>query len=396
MKKTFAVIMSLIFSAGTLFAADPFRMSNPYQMTEGRSMEDLAAFATPARMFDVSNIKYRPVAATDINGNKCYYTTSGRLALSISKSGQMTFSLGGVSITKANDRSLVSVSKSIRGTNTIEISNDKGEIIGYQKTGYGGKVVKQLDSAGNTTQTIESNKFGKVTTAVINNMTNGKTIYNAQGQPTYELDFEGNRMVSYIYDDNNKLTEKIDVYGNRTHYDDSGNMTFTENKDGVVLMKWNYKYDANGRYVLDNSFDPTTNETTRYDGNGRQMYTENYAGAKIVDYVFNGASLVATFDRQNNLTTWYDKSGKTIGTTFNDEWISKNIYASDGQLVGTFDYRSNQVTIFQNERREIVLQLGIDDEGQPHDKIQPPTAEQIKQWIDDGLIKDAHLLVNPL
>jgi len=398
MKKISSIILSIIFAASPLLAFDmPGQpQSNPYQMGAARPMEDLRDFGTPARMFDI--MPNRPLVATDANGNKCYYTSTGDLALTISKNGQKTFTLNGVTKTKANDGTLISTAKTIKGTNTIQITNDSGQIIGYQKTGFGGQIVAEYDKDYNKTKTYIYNKYGKTISCIVNEMTKGKTVFDDKGRATYELDYEGNRMASYFYDDKNRLTEKLDAYGNRTHYDGNGAMTYTENKDGVVLMKYNYKYDEDGHYVMDNSFDPTTNETTYFDSNGRQTVTKNYAGAIVADYFWNNSTLVATFNRQNNETTWYDIDGKQLYTTFNDEIINKCLYYK-GQLVGMYDDRNKQVTIFKNERRELVLQLGIEDDGNGNTTIssdvKEPTAEEIKKWIDDGLV-DKKFLVSPL
>jgi hypothetical protein len=97
--------------------------------------------------------------------------------------------------------------------------------------------------------------------------------------------------------------------------------------------------------------------------------------------MWNGAKLVYTFNRTNHETTWYDISGKTLYTTYDNEIISKHLYYK-GQLVGIWDVRKAQVTIFKNERKELVLQLTENEE---------PTFEDIKTWIDMGLIEMAHL-----
>jgi len=44
---------------------------------------------------------------------------------------------------------LTSDSKQVAGTNIVEIKNDKGQIIGRQVLGYGGKVVKEYDDQSN-------------------------------------------------------------------------------------------------------------------------------------------------------------------------------------------------------------------------------------------------------
>jgi len=414
---------------------------------EGRSVEDLRDFAKPNRMFQI--LPNRPIVATDASGSRLYFTPTGRLAVSISKDGKTTYSLNGITKTRDAQGNLTSVARNIKGTNKIEVANEFGEIISHRETGLGGKVVKEYDKDYNLTRTFEYNKYGKTISAITNEMTKGKTVFDEKGLASYELDYEGNRMAKYIYDDKNRLNVKVDMYGNKTHYSVNGEMLYTENKDGVVLAKYNYIYDDKGNYVLENSFDPLTRETTYFE-NGKQTVAKNYAGAITTDYFWNGSKLISTFNRENQETTWYDIEGRTLYTSFNDEAISKNLYYK-GQLVGVWDVRTNQVTIFKNERREMVLQLGdvgaavteasdivrysngtdellfrnkyvndgtikipegfsyvdtfkgyvlsekSDGSGNivSYEQIFEPTGEFIKKWIDAGLI-DEKSLVNPL
>ena len=251
-------------------------------------------------------------------------------------------------------------------------------------------------------------------------MTKGQTVYDDNGLAAYDLDYEGNRMAKYEYDDKNRLVLKTDAYGNRTHFDENGAMKYTESKDGIVLMQYNYDYDDKGNYTLKSSFDPQTRQTTYYENN-KQTSTKNYAGAVVTDYFWNGSKLVATFDRESQETSWYDIDGKTLYTSFNDEVVSKNLYYK-GQLVGVWDARSHQVTVFKNERREVVLQLGgfsrvvgeefieyqyANEEGDLEtgtvygskdgviqmegvEKVEP-TAEDVMRWIAAGLIDEKYL-----
>jgi hypothetical protein len=210
-------------------------------------------------------------------------------------------------------------------------------------------------------------------------MTKGRTVFE-HGLAKYDEDFEGNRTAVYQYGANNRLVLKTDMYGNKTHYDDKQNVTYTENKEGLVIARYNYEYDQNGNYVILSSYDPSTRETTFYK-NGKQQYTKNASGAIITDYIWNGSKLIYTFNRTNHETTWYDIDGKTLYTAYDNELISKNLYYK-GQLVGIWDVRKGQVTIFKNERKELVLQLAENEE---------PTAEDIKIWVDRGLVELAHL-----
>jgi len=270
-------------------------------------------------------------------------------------------------------------------------------------------VVNEYDKDKNHTKQYIYDEYGKTISAVVNIMTQGRTVYDESGKPAYELDYEGNRMAKYEYDDYGRMASKTDAYGNKTFFDGNGNLTRTENQDGIVLCSYNYVYDENNNYVLFTSFDPTTRNTTYYE-NGKQTVTKNHAGAVTVDYFWNGSKLVATFDRGSQETTWYDIDGRSLYTSFNDQLISKNLYYN-GQLVGIFDVRSNQVTIFKNERRELTLQLGDFpeyDPANPDSLYNPedpedvraaagpePTAEDIKEWIAAGLL-DHKYIANPL
>lgn len=418
MKKLYSILLSIIFTAGTVNASF-LKMNNPYVIgPEGRTVEDLRSFARPNQMFRV--MPNRPVVATDASGARLYYTPTGKLAVSINKSGETTFSLNGVTKTMDSKGNLTSVTKSVKGTNISEVQNEFGEIIGYKETGYGGKVIREYDKDKNLTRTINYNEYGKKITSIVNEMTKGQTVYDDNGLAAYDLDYEGNRMAKYEYDDKNRLVLKTDAYGNRTHFDENGAMKYTESKDGMVLMQYNYDYDDKGNYTLKSSFDPQTRQTTYYENN-KQTSTKNYAGAVVTDYFWNGSKLVATFDRESQETSWYDIDGKTLYTSFNDEVVSKNLYYK-GQLVGVWDARSHQVTVFKNERREVVLQLGgfsrvvgeefieyqyANEEGDLEtgtvygskdgviqmegvEKVEP-TAEDVMRWIAAGLIDEKYL-----
>jgi YD repeat-containing protein len=343
------------------------------------------------------------------------------MAFSVNQDGSRTYSLDGVQKTMDKNGKLLSVSKNVRGTNLIEVTNEFGEIISYREMD-GGNIIAEYDKDKNQTKQYIYDEFGKTMSAIVNLMTQGRTVFDENGYPAYELDYEGNRMVKYEYDDVNRLVSKTDVYGNVTKFDEHGNMTHTENKDGIVLMSYNYVYDRDDNYVLDTAFDPSTKSTT-YFKDGKQQYTKNYAGAIITDYVWNGSTLLYTYNRENQETTHYDIDGRTLFTTFNDQLISECLYYR-GQLVGIYEARSNQVTIFKNERRELVLQLGeyggtIKGENQvikevgaregehiwdtveivegvePYNYGRRPTAEDIIKWIEDGLI-DNKYIASPL
>jgi hypothetical protein len=320
---------------------------NPYSIgPEGRSVEDLKDFAKPNQMMAI--LPNRPVEATDSLGNKQYFTPMGKLAVSVSKDGQVTYSLNGIAKTFDAEGKLISTEKNLKGTNLIEVRNEFGEILSYKETCFGGNVVKEYDKDKNLTKTYTYNSYGKTVTSITNELTHGKTIYE-KGLVAYDVDYEGNLTAKYEYDNKNKLILRTDMYGNKTHYDEHRNVTYTENKDGIILEQYNYLYDKNGDYVLDNTYDPSTRETTYYK-NGRQQYTKNAEGAVVIDYSWNGSKLMFTFNRTNQETIWYDIDGRTLYTTFNDEVISKNLYYK-GQLVGVWNARDKQITVFKNGKK---------------------------------------------
>lgn len=449
MKKIKFILLSIIFIASQADASF-LQMRSAYEIgTPGRTVDDLAVqWQPPVRSVNI--LSNRPLKATDKEGNHLYYTTNGRMAVSFDKDGKATFSLGNMTITKDREGNVSTVSRHIKGSDLIEITNEFGEVLSYKQLGFGGKVVATYDKDKNLTATYNYNQYGKALVSIKNEMTQGLTIFDEKtGLPQYDLDVDGNRMMKYIYDDYGRLKEKVDSYGNIMYFDNNGAITHTTDKDGIVMAKYNYEYDEKNNYVLKSILNPQTRDITYFDNLGRQTVTKNYAGAVTTDYLWNGSKLVATFNRESQETTWYEVDGRVLYTSFNDQVISKNLYYK-GQLVGIWDARKNQVTVLQNERREVVVQLGSTSSKTPvelttlvrctdkdghstvltleqfkensnlgaayenveefqgyvlksdengniveYDPVVEPTAEMIMQWINSGLI-DKKYLFNPL
>lgn len=407
MKRINTIILSIIFTANALYASPLSFLSNNNAYTigdVGRPIQDLRSFAKPAQMFRITD---GPIGATDKEGNRLYYSKNGKLSMSISKEGEVTFSLGNASITKDSAGKTTSIKRNIAGTNRSEITNEFGEIVSYQETTAGGKLKATYDSEGNLTKTYNyDSKFNKLLVSITNELTQGKTIFNDNGLPSHEIDYEGNIMVTYNYDDKNRLTTKVDSHGNTTLFDEHGKMTETVDKENIVLYRYNYKYDEKGNAILESSYDPTTMQTTFYDEQGRQMSTKNYAGAEVMEWIWSGSKLVACHNHENGITEWFGVDGRSLYQSFQDELISKNIYYL-GKLIGTWERRTNQVTIYHNERRELTLQLG--DFGHVVNKEKEdgsvglvdiveaeipiePSAEDILKWIELGLLDNKYAI----
>ncbi|MDR2395518.1 MAG: hypothetical protein LBD57_02755 [Endomicrobium sp.] len=378
MKKISSLLLTFVISfSRPCFSALPSQ--NPYNIgPEGRTIEDLTNFAKPKDM--VSILPNRPIQATDSSGNRQFFTTTGSLALSISKDGSVTFSLSGQSKTVDSKGNLKKEEKSIIGTNITEVRNEFGEIVSYKEKGIGGQIVKEYDKDKNLTKTNVYDSYGKRMVASVNELTKAKTVFDDKGRAIYDLDYEGNRTAKYEYNDKNMLTTKIDMYGNKTYYDENQNPKYIENEGGAIISEYIYIEDKNGNVYLDKTYDKKTGETTYYK-DGKQQYTRNQAGAIITEYGWSGSKLVYSFNKTNNETTWYDIDGKALYVAINDTIISKNLYY-EGQMVGVWDKRNNEVTIFKNERRELTLKI---DDGLE------PTGAMVKAWVDTGLIDKKYL-----
>jgi hypothetical protein len=378
MKNIMLLLVTFVISFSSIgYSALPTQ--NPYNIgPEGRTVEDLTSFAKPKDM--ISILPNRPVQATDSLGNRQFYTTTGALALSISKDGSITFSLSGQSKTVDAKGDLKKEEKNIVGTNISEVKNEFGEIVAYKEKGFGGQVVKEYDKDKNLTKTNVYDSYGKRMLASVNELTKAKTVFDDKGKAIYDLDYEGNRTAKYEYNDNNMLTTKIDMYSNRTHYDENQNPTYVENREGMVISEYIYKEDKNGNLSLEKTYDKRSGETT-YFKDGKQQYTRDRSGAVITEYGWNGSKMIYSFNKTNNETTWYDIDGKALYVAINDEIVSKNLYYH-GQMVGVWDRRTSEVTVFKNERRELTLKV---------DNGLEPTGQMIQAWVDAGLIDQKYL-----
>ncbi|MDR1942405.1 MAG: hypothetical protein LBQ47_08775 [Endomicrobium sp.] len=418
MKKINLIMLSLIFMSGNTHASF-LPQNNPLKFGQGNAameVKDLRSYGKPNKMYPITPGKV--MLATEKDGTKSFYMPTGKLALSIAKDGTSTFYLSGAQITKDKDGNLTSMAKNISGTNMVEITNEFGEIIEYKEMDGGGKVYKIYDYDMNLKQSIHYDQYGKNVSAIINEFNKGQTIYGANGLPIREVDFENNVTMRYDYDDNNRLVSKVDIYGNRTHYASDGSMTYTENKDGIVLLNYTYGYNSANQYCLISSFDPTTRSTTYYENN-RPTITKNYAGAIEIERFYNGSTFVASFDRETQEMTWYDLAGRAVYKSIDNTITFKYIY-SEGELVGGWNAQNNQLTVYYNERMMVTLQLG--DFGDPikgtkdviteigpdenshtwgtvetiegfedYDPGKEPTAEDVLRLIEAGLLDHIYI-----
>ncbi len=364
--------------AGSPVAADimpPTQAQSAYSFgPEGRTIDSLQDFATPNKMMSI--LPNRPVAATEKDGSHVFFTPDGNMTLTISPNGTKTFALGGNWNTQTYDAegNLQQQTQQIKGTDETLITNEKGQTLGYQELGYGGQVVKTYDAQKNLTSTYTYDKYAKNVSYVLNELSMTKTVYGSNGQPQEDIDFEGHVIARYTSDQEGRLATKVDNVGNTTYFDTYGNMTHTTNYTGYTTLAYNYAKDDDGRYVLNTAVEYPTGDTTYYT-NGKQQYTMNSSGVKTTEYYWSGSTLVYSFDTGLQQTTYYDINNKQLYTAINGTMLQQWLYMN-GRLVGYYDGNNHSTILYQYERNDITV--ATDNE---------PTAAQIQQWYDSGLIE---------
>lgn len=374
---SFAVLLCAALVLPTVQAAAAWNPAteSPYSFgPEGRSIGDIIEFAKPNQMTNF--LPNRPISARDKYGNRVFFSGDGKMTVSISRDGRMTFSTKGMTIEKDAQGNLVKTKQNVKGTNKVEIRNEKGEILGYETVGFGGKALQEYDAQGNLTKTNTYDAYGKVLQVSLDELSLAKTEFDKNGNPVLDRDFEGAVVSRYTLDDSGRVQSKKDVYGNVTHFGTDGNLTFTENHFGQKLAEYTYKMDDEGRSILDFVEDVSPGEYSgdrTYYRNGKAAYTLSRLGGVAREYKYDGTTLVYTFDTRTNETTWYDINGKSICNTFNEYRTGEWLYYKS-RLVGYFDAAQNTVTMFQYERQDRTARIFTADSK--------PTAKDIESYYE--------------
>ena len=356
MKKVLVLATAAVFLLSSplqafLPAPRPYRIG-----PEGRSVQDLRSFATPRQMTNI--LPNRPVVATAMDGSRQFFTSDGRLAVSINKDGSTSYSIGGVTRTRDVRGNISSTSRVVTGTNLVEVRNEFNQVTGFQERGFGGRVTREFDQDKNLMRTFNYCEFGINLISVMNEELQILSFFDAGGRHTRD-EFQGNVIKLLFYDTNNRLMrieeKRWELTGvqNRyaevgsevgqwqevwhtTYFDRHQNRSHTRDHRGVIIREYNYRYVGNN-FVIDNIRD-AINGTITYFSQGRQTHTvamfniwENgeitvRAGATITDYIWNGNQLVCTFDRLTGRTTWFAPNGRPLYVTLNDQLISTFFY----------------------------------------------------------------------
>ena len=382
MKRIQALVISLLFLMTNNIQASFLQGPNPYSFgPQGRTVADLRDFAKPKSMVRI--LPNRPVVATDSSGNRVYYTPDGKMTLSISKDGSMSFSLAGVTKGYNSDGELKSVSRTMKGKGLLqEVRNEKDEVLGYKTLTGKGKVERTYDKDKNLTATYVYKGQGSKLDYIQNEMTKSRTYFDDYGREMCTRDFDGYIMKTFLYTDTeyvvdekdeNRMTllanktesnptntgllvsvrefvakptadvEKNEETGEvkgkvetdkfayaETFFDLEGKTLYTKDADGYTTKEYHYKQDDKGNKIMDYLLDVMTGNKTYYDEHGPASYTVNDKDSVITRY-FDGYT-VNVRDGFVTEVTKYDIDGKELYTTL------KNIeYDTDGTIKKVID-----------------------------------------------------------
>ncbi len=385
MKKIQALIISLLFLITNNIQASFLQGPNPYSFgPHGRSVSDLRDFAKPKQMVRV--LPNRPVVATDSSGNRVYYTSDGKLALSIGKDGSMSFSLGGVSKNYNSDGEFSGATRTVKGSGLLQEVFDKEErLLGYKTLNGEGKVSKTFDKDKNLTASYVYSGQGSKVHYIKNEMTGGRSYFDKYGRSMVDVDFNGYIQRTYLYADveytadtkdltrktlkvtktkenttNTGLMTSIREYThnmystdngeadinplvyNETFFDLEGKTKYVKNTDGFIVREYYYKQDDKGNRIMDFHLDNLTKNKTYYDEHGTASYTVNDQEAVITRY-FDGYTVNVRADGSYAEVTKYDIDGKELYTTlknidYNEDGTIKVVKDEDGEVWQEYVY----------------------------------------------------------
>ena len=397
MKKLRVLTVSFLFLTTNLITgnlnASFLQTPNPYSFgPEGRTVSDLRDFAKPNQMVRI--LPNMPVASTDSEGNRVYYTPDGKMTLSVAKDGSMSFSLGGITKSLDSNGKIKNITKSLKGSGLLqEVRNNNNEVVGYTALNGDGKTSVVYDKDKNITATYHYTGQGAKLDYVQNEMTKGRTYYDEYERPKVDVDVDGYVLKTYQYGDVSYLldesdttrktvvavkTENMEYKGNlfstreysfnfknvgkgevlaesvysTTYYDKEGAIIYTKNSEGVETSVYVYKRNTNGDKILDYILDNLTKNATYFNEDGTRNCTKNDKGAIITKY-YDDKNYYVNFNKDNSLeVTKYDIDGKELYTTlknvsYNEDGTINNVMDENGNILEKYEYvtddKGNQI-----------------------------------------------------
>ena len=363
MKKIQVLVLMILFLSSTNIYPDASFLNSvdPYKgMAVGQPVSAIQPFETVDKMNNNNILNRPPTTGTKQNGSKV--TFAGKMQVQQLDNGIKIVSVGNVTKTYDKENNLLSTEEGIKGKNIAVVKNDKGEITGYKTKNANGSTKAEYDEYGNLTKSYYYDKFGKTISAVVNELTQEKTLYDSFGREkgTIAMGFGGGGYVisTCQYDDisyeisedgksileiknlNNKADAKIlvtrKIYTNSIdhlnsdgsvevsrsynimYYDKDGLVSKTVDSNGITVAEYFYKKDKNGNKILTHVLNPKDKSVTYYE-NGKAMEERNDMGALTKKYYYDGARLLYTVsmgsDESFGDVTYYDKAGRALTTT---------------------------------------------------------------------------------
>lgn len=384
----------LFAEANLAFAkVDPYSYKNRYLMPIYEK-----TFVTPSSMKkDEPKSKSLPDAAPrtpgiskDSNGNVIINSAHHKFRTKIDRKGNTeSLKSGQVHIKRDYEGNLTEKREFEGGSGVVTVKNEFGEIKGFEEYGQGSKILRARDedyylmaSFGYHSRTL---------VWIVDELTLTKTIYDRYGRAMYDVDFEGNKVATYEYNGNNKLKWKIDLYDNKTIYDDKGwKALFTLDFEGNVIATFNYN-DPQNSYRLSSIVDQYGNIVEYEKGQPQQM--KDYQGNILKQWVWQGTKLIMSkelitnslFGLETNRVTWYKNSKPTQATI--DGITIKKWLRIEGKTAGIWDMRNKELTLVKDDGLvDKEVYLGGDLTNPPNIDIQEVNA-YLENWAESNWLR---------
>ena len=317
MKKLILLITILYTVPSMAMPGDPYSFipSKMYQM-------DDRVFYKGKEMIEITPEK--PLIVRDKEGNIMLTSSNGKVMVQIDTAGQKTFHIGGEREYRRGTGGEVEQRYIKEEGGRVRIENEQGDVIGYEEYGLGGKLLATYDEEGNKTREINYDSYGQRRESAIDMLTMTRTVYDDSGSPQKEVDYEGNEIAKYEYDEHGRVLYKEDIAGNVTHYKKDGRMSMTYNRDGELTATYNYKKNEQGYRVLDTVHTVKSGQgelITIYE-DGRQQKTVDNAGKLVKEYKWIGSRLVYEKNVDEGKITWFS-NGKPIYMTHEGKIIQE-------------------------------------------------------------------------
>ena len=258
--------------------------------------------------------------------------------------------------------------------NKLTETDPQGHITTY-KYDVLNRVTEVKDPLGNTTIT-NYDALDRVSSTINAKLQTTYFEYDALGRLTkvtdansgtvqYTYDTNGNRLTmvdpnanttGYEYDAMNRLTRKIEPYGQHEYgYDDVGNMTSKKDPKGNTLV---YQYDALNR-LEKITYPDTTFVSYAYDANNNRISMTDNLGTSIY-----------TYDDLNRMTSYTDPFGKIAGYGYDDNGNRTSLIYPDGKVVQySYDKRDRLETV--TDWLGKITTYSYDDAGNLSDILNP-------------------------